>query len=287
MTSSSISKAERGYIQSSLKATPPLRADVLLETGVAPLANGSAKLNIGKATQEGGGGTEILAATKLEVEDVELGDGVDGGRLACSVTCSPSAYPHLSANALDELQYDLTTILHQTLSHPSLILTTSCRPRRLTDSGNVVDALFMAARAALWDTKVPRTRPIQYQARKFGDTLKSTDAMEVEGVPVITSGEVLDGRDRWPVCVTLNMLPSLHFLDATLPEEASTPIRLFLVYSFPLKAHPSLQAMRLTGSGEVVLTQLKTYMAKYARSLFEALEAKPTNVKARDKFAVR
>jgi len=233
-------------------------------------------------------------------------------------------------NALDELQYDLTTILHQTLSHPSLHPNNlSILPNKkswllsldlvvLTDSGNVVDALFMAARAALWDTKVPRTRPIQYQTRKYGDTLKNTDAMEVEGVPNITSGfdtrdmaraaadfelpdywdegEVLDGRDRWPVCVTLNLLPSLHFLDATLPEEASTHVRLLLVYSFPSKAHPSLQAMRLTGSGEVVLAQLKTFMAdgeKYARSLFEALEAKlrdedvRRNVKARDKFAVR
>ena len=59
---------------------------VFLETGVAPLANGSAKINIGKAPQDGGGGTEILAATKLEVEDVETGDGVDGGRLVCTVT---------------------------------------------------------------------------------------------------------------------------------------------------------------------------------------------------------
>ena len=79
MAASLISKSERAYIQASLQASPPLRADgralldfrtVLLETGVAPLANGSAKLNIGKMAREGGGGTEILAAVKLEVEDV-------------------------------------------------------------------------------------------------------------------------------------------------------------------------------------------------------------------------
>ena len=90
-----VSKSERAYIQSSLRTTPPLRADgrslpdyrtVLLETGVAPLANGSAKLNIGKMGREGGGGTEVLAAVKLEVEDVHSGDGVDGGRVVCSVT---------------------------------------------------------------------------------------------------------------------------------------------------------------------------------------------------------
>lgn len=90
-----ISKAERAYIQTSLKSNPPLRADgrslhdfrtVLLETGVAPLANGSARINIGKSPEEGGGGTEVMAATKLEVEDILNGDGQDGGRIVCTVT---------------------------------------------------------------------------------------------------------------------------------------------------------------------------------------------------------
>lgn len=90
-----ISKAERAYIQTALKSNPPLRGDgrslhdfrtVLLETGIAPLANGSARINIGKSPEEGGGGTEILAATKLEVEDIENGDGQDGGRIVCNVT---------------------------------------------------------------------------------------------------------------------------------------------------------------------------------------------------------
>ena len=30
-------------------------------------------------------GTEIIAAAKLEVEDVESEEGVDGGRISCSV----------------------------------------------------------------------------------------------------------------------------------------------------------------------------------------------------------
>ena len=91
----SVSKAERAYIQAALHSTPPLRADgrgltdfrtVFLETGVAPLANGSARVNVGKAAQEGGGGTEVIAAVKLEVEDVQFGDGIDGGRIVCNVS---------------------------------------------------------------------------------------------------------------------------------------------------------------------------------------------------------
>jgi hypothetical protein len=91
----SFSKAEKSYVQTSLLSTPPLRADgrslydfraIALETGISPLANGSARLNIGRNAHDGGGGTEVLAAAKLEVEDVEDGDGIDGGRLICTVS---------------------------------------------------------------------------------------------------------------------------------------------------------------------------------------------------------
>lgn len=81
------SKAEKSYIQSSLCSDPPFRGDgrslveyrdIQLAIGVSALANGSARVNLG--------GTEILAACKLEVEDVESLDAVDGGRISCAVT---------------------------------------------------------------------------------------------------------------------------------------------------------------------------------------------------------
>lgn len=56
-------------------------------------------------------------------------------------------------------------------------------------------------------------------------------------------------------------LPPVHFLDATLPEEASSPVKLLLSFSFPSNQHPSLQAMRMMGSGELVLAQIKTLLA--------------------------
>lgn len=82
-----ISKAEKSYIQTSLLSDPPFRADgrslvdyrdIKLATGVAASANGSARVSLG--------GTEILAACKLEVEDVESMDAIDGGRISCAVT---------------------------------------------------------------------------------------------------------------------------------------------------------------------------------------------------------
>ncbi|OJA18648.1 hypothetical protein AZE42_10845 [Rhizopogon vesiculosus] len=315
---SSISKSEKAYIQSSLLSDPPLRADgrgltdfrtIALESGVAPLANGSARVSIGRNAYDGGGGTEVVAAAKLEVETVGDGEGVDGGRVVCSVSCSPTAYPLLPSNALDDLQHDMTSLLHATLSHPTI------RPQNLcilpgkkswllnldviifSDAGNVFDAIFMAARAALWDTKVPRTRSVQYRTQK-SDRKDATRAMDVDEATHVGSaldtretvqvsdfelpdywdeGEPLDGRQIWPVCLTLNLLPTSHFLDATLQEEASVPLKLLVLYSFQSDTTPLLRSMRLLGTGGSDLVQIKSLLKdseKYARIVWTALEGK-------------
>ncbi|KAG6841655.1 hypothetical protein C0991_008640 [Blastosporella zonata] len=321
----SLSKAEKSYIQAGFLASPPSRADgralldfrsVALETGIAPLANGSARLNIGRTTHGGGGGTEVVAAVKLEVESIdEYSDGRDGGRIVCTVSCSPSAYPHLSSGALDDLQADLTSLLHQTLSHSSLhphnlgILKNkkswllNLDVLVLSDAGNVIDAIFMSSRAALWDTHVPRTRGVEYKARKGskgvegGKADMDVDEEERSGfntlvIPKATDfelpdfwdeGEVLDGRNRWPVAVTLNLdSPSpqeapTHFLDATAQEEAASPLKLLLVVSFEDAGPAVVQGMRMLGPGELTSSQLKELVKvgeTYARNLFIALNAK-------------
>jgi len=93
-----LSKAEKSYITAGFNQTIPQRADgrgltdyrsIALETGVAPLANGSARLCLGRNLNDNGGGTEILAATKLEVENISLdgsGEGQEGGRFVVHVS---------------------------------------------------------------------------------------------------------------------------------------------------------------------------------------------------------
>ncbi|KAI0258882.1 ribosomal protein S5 domain 2-like protein [Gloeopeniophorella convolvens] len=312
----SLSKSEKAYIQASLQAKSPLRGDgraphefrtVVLETGAVALANGSARVNIGRAADESTGGTEVLAAAKLEVEDIGAGkDGVDGGRIACTVSCSPAAYPHLANAALDDLQHDYTAIVHDVLAHASLrppglgivpgrkawLLTLDLMV--LSDAGGVYDALFVAARAALWDTRVPKTRAVEYRpgrgSRGEGDmdvdaetqsgldTRQLTDvAADFELEDYWDEGPVLGGRDMWPVSITLNLFPGVHFLDATSQEEAATPLRLLLVYSFAAKSAPALQGMHLLGTGDIDLTRIKSLVKdgeKYALEMYTALNTK-------------
>jgi exosome complex component RRP42 len=218
----------------------------------------------------------------------------------------------------------MTSVLNATLSHPTI------RPKNLgilpgrkswllnldvivfSDAGNIFDAIFMAARAALWDTKVPRTKSVQYRAKK-GDRSDATQAMDMDvdetahvGSALDTrqtiqvtdfelpdywdEGEPLDGRQTWPVCLTLNLvccselkftwltseqLPTLHFLDATLQEEASVPLKLLVFYSFPLDATPMLRGMRLLGTGVSDLVQVKSLLKVSIQHVFLSPQSNP------------
>ena len=103
----------------------------------------------------------------------------------------------------------------------------------LSDAGNIYDALFMAARAALWDTRVPRTRAVEYHSdndnKNQGGREMDVDTEPQSGLDTRRAkapatdfeledywddGAVLGGQDAWPVCVTLNLVrtPRLLFL---------------------------------------------------------------------------
>jgi exosome complex component RRP42 len=98
----------------------------------------------------------------------------------------------------------------------------------LSDAGNIYDALFMAARAALWDTRVPRTRAIEYRPDnkqdKGGNEMMDVDPESQSGLDTRRAkapatdfeledswddGVVLGGRDAWPLSVTLNLVTFL------------------------------------------------------------------------------
>lgn len=111
----------------------------------------------------------------------------------------------------------------------------------LSCEGNVLDALFIAARAALADTKVPRTREIVYRAPGTGTSTDGGKDVAMEGIEGTNigggagldtrqhltagstnkgkgkaadfelvdhwdEGEPLEGGHRWPVGITMNVV---------------------------------------------------------------------------------
>jgi exosome complex component RRP42 len=210
---------------------------------------------------------------------------------------------------MDDVAYDLTIVVNQTLADasllpPNLVVIPGWKVWRvqldllvISDAGNAYDALFLAARAALWDTKVPRTRAVEFNAPEDAptdvdmerptesgfDTRTKAQVTDFELEDYWDEGVVLGGRERWPVCVTMNLvrtlfrseammakcflqLPPVHYLDATLQEEASTPLKLLLLYSFPSpSSSPDLQAMRMIGANELDMAQMQSSLSvRYA-----------------------
>ncbi|KAG8900925.1 hypothetical protein FRC00_010127 [Tulasnella sp. 408] len=190
---------------------------------------------------------------------------------------------------LDDLSSDLSALLQQALQSssniwaPQLVIIPKKKRWNLnieaviiSDSGNILDTLVIAARAAMWDLRVPRTRNLDFQ-RQTGRP-KTDDAMEIDEGKGDALGSAVKGaraakkpagdfelEDYWddgsplkdreslPVCVTLNLLPPVHFLDALLQEEHAVPTHIHMSFSFPA-ANPSnsiLHNTRLVGPSEI------------------------------------
>ena len=101
----------------------------------------------------------------------------------------------------------------------------------LREDGNVYDALFLAARTALVEARVPGTR---------GVSVSEFELVDGDG-----DGVGLEGT--WPVCVTVNVLPSGgFFLDGTREEESSISTRVVVIGS-----SESVHGIRVLGDGEI------------------------------------
>ncbi|KAG8811119.1 hypothetical protein FRC18_003654 [Serendipita sp. 400] len=184
----------------------------------------------------------------------------------------------------------------------------------LSDAGNLYDVLFLACRGALWDTRVPRTRAVEYQQqqrqpnrgggrgergggaggdgeedmwkeaiRQKGQSQSRAADFELEDTS--EAGKRLSGREKCPVAVTLNILPTRHVLDATYAEEQAVPLKLVLLYSFTNRDDGGgdedgegarFLGMRLIGPGQVPLGYLKELLRQgqgYAKQLVLAMDA--------------
>ncbi|KAF9986732.1 Exosome complex component RRP42 [Mortierella antarctica] len=82
--------------------------------------------------------------------------------------------------------------------------------------GNLMDAIFMGTRAAIYDTQIPKT-----EVQDLGD-----GQFEFEVLDDAEDTEEVEGREDMPICVTLNKIGARHIVDATPLEELCTEAKL-------------------------------------------------------------
>ncbi|KAF9564002.1 Exosome complex component RRP42 [Mortierella alpina] len=82
--------------------------------------------------------------------------------------------------------------------------------------GNLMDAIFMGTRAAIYDTRIPKT-----EVQDLGD-----GQFEFEVLDDAEDTEEVEGREDMPLCVTLNKIGARHIVDASPLEELCTEAKL-------------------------------------------------------------
>ncbi|KAF9093530.1 Exosome complex component RRP42 [Mortierella sp. GBA35] len=250
-----ISPAERDYIlkgiECNIRADGRQRPDyreVILETGVISQTSGSARVRIA-------GGTDVLVSVKADIGpvlvDPETGEGADKGQIICNVECAPSASQQFEGRGADELNNELTQMMTRFLSHNTLSTSSTTTPTSTSSTGtnngagginlsklciipgeqcwilyvdalvldyggNLVDAVFMGTRAAIFDTRIPKT-----EVQDLGD-----GNFDFEVLDDVEDTEIVEGREDMPICVTLNKIGARHIVDASPLEELCTEAKL-------------------------------------------------------------
>jgi exosome complex component RRP42 len=326
-----VSVSERSYVQDSLlsdfRTDGRSRLDwrtFSVAADVAPQANGSARIRLG--------GSDILAACRLEVEEQAAGSldvFVDwcARTLACCITLAlASAFAHSTPAALAVLDTDVASSISTHIAalfsrsingHPQLAILPGHRAWQLSldltifaaDGGNLLDLAACAARCALVNLRIPRTRPVGLTGanRKAGamtdgmaSLLKPGAAGRAKGKMRVVdfelesywdNGAPLKGAEDLPVSVTLNLvrttgrtlylcwqpepcvqLNEAVFIDATLQEERCAPSRLIV----GVDRQGRIRLVRQEGEAEVLNTQLGGLIdtaAPMATSLITTLNA--------------
>ncbi|KAJ1031596.1 hypothetical protein NDA13_001987 [Ustilago tritici] len=195
-----LSRSQGDFFLRGLTADPPQRSDgrhllafrsLQIDTGIAAQANGSSQITLG--------GTEIFCGIKAEVrsfgddsddedeeakfqtqDDQELAsESRKTGRIKCSVDYSRSLVHSFDNKLLDALSVSLSSMVNAAFSprscplplHQLLIIANEKYWTIYIDllvnslsGGNLFDAAFASIFAAFYDTRVPATRGVAFEA---------------------------------------------------------------------------------------------------------------------------
>ncbi|KAJ1736078.1 hypothetical protein H4S06_004024 [Coemansia sp. BCRC 34490] len=258
------------------------RREVTLRTGMISQASGSARCRIGNL----GVGTDVLVGVKAEVNAWTPGEPEALGSVVCNVECSPSAAQEFEGRGAEEINVELTQLLDRVIGGGSqgaggLDLSALCIiPKQaywvlhvdalvLDVRGSIADALVMAARAALMDTRLPRV---------VVETITDDSGAAQAEFDVVDDAEdlvALKGVSGLPVAVTFNQVGKRYVVDASEQEEAVTQAKLTVAVSPALEIcaiqkggifrgfQPSLMSEILQTAQRIAKEELTRFVALY------------------------
>lgn len=220
MASVTLSEAEKVYVAHGIQED--LRVDgrgcedyrcIEVETDVVSNTSGSARVKLGH--------TDILVGVKAEMA-VPKHERPYEGYLEFFVDCSANATPEFEGRGGEELGTEISNTLYRIFNSKSCVdLKSLCiHPGEhcwvlyvdvllLECDGNLFDAISMAAKAALFNTRIPKVRVLEDEEGskeiELSDDPFDCIQLNVENVPCI---------------ITVTKIGHRHVVDATVQEEA-------------------------------------------------------------------
>ncbi|XP_005999056.1 exosome complex component RRP42 [Latimeria chalumnae] len=228
MAAVSISEAEKVYIMHGIQ--DDLRVDgrgcedyrhIEIESDVVSNTSGSARVKLGH--------TDILVGVKAEMGIPKL-ERPGEGYLEFFVDCSANATPEFEGRGGEELGTEIANTFYRVFDNGSSIdLKSLCiSPREhcwilyvdvllLECGGNLFDAISIAIKAALFNTRIPIVRVLEEEEGskeiELSDDPYDCIRLNVENVPCV---------------VTLSKVGHRHVVDATPQEEACSRASLLI-----------------------------------------------------------
>uniref|UniRef100_A0A336LSB5 Ribosomal RNA-processing protein 42 n=1 Tax=Culicoides sonorensis TaxID=179676 RepID=A0A336LSB5_CULSO len=251
-----LSEAEKVFIlhgiEANLRCDGRTRSDyrpMELETDIVMHSNGSARLRLANS--------DVLASIKAEI-DVPHANRPNEGKLEFFVDCSANATPEFEGRGGEELALEIANTLNKAFSSSNAFnLKNLCILSKkqcwklyidiliLECGGNLYDAVSIAVKAALFNTKIPRVSAVP---------------MDKGAVDLVLSDDIYDcdrlNVDKLPLLVTLCKIGENCIIDPTAEEEECSVASLVVGVSCINETEAMISTIRTSGTGSVSLETL-------------------------------
>ncbi|KAI8092767.1 ribosomal protein S5 domain 2-type protein [Halteromyces radiatus] len=270
-----ISPAEKSYIEQGIEQD--CRADgrgrleyrhIVLESGLLSQASGSARCRLGDS--------DVLVGVKVEIGEVDQ-ENPNVGRIVCNVECSPSASQQFEGRGADDINNTLTLSLDRLYNGPQsgidleklcIIPGQNCwviyiDAMVMDCAGNLFDCIVMTTRAALHNTRIPKT-----EIQDLGD-----GEFEFDVVDDIEDAESIIGWDRSPISVTLYKIADRYIIDPTILEELCSQVTL----TVGVNKEGQICGIQKSATGSIdpsLLTEMIQSATNLAKPLLQQLDTK-------------
>ncbi|XP_058059719.1 exosome complex exonuclease RRP42 [Anopheles bellator] len=221
-----------------------------LESDIVVHASGSARLRLAN--------TDILVGVKAEI-DKPLPDRPNEGRIDFFIDCSANATPEFEGRGGEQLATEISNTLAKAydsqrgfdLSGLCILAKHQCW-RLYVDvlvlecGGNLFDAVSLAVKGALYNTRVPRVSTAMLDGGSM-DLILTDDPYDCERLDVTTA----------PLLVTVCKIGDQCVVDPSAEEEECSAVSVVVGVSCCPEGKQSITTVRTSGDGSVHMDTLK------------------------------